>query len=217
MNGELVPDGAHRRRGRRAVDDPRDRVGARDGDAALPRGRGDLGRQRERRERGARRAGVRRLRRRRARVPLGRLQGCRPARQDPARARERSAGARRGARAVRRQGDDVLRAVDVQVRGGGAARRRRDADRPRHGAGGLSLAHGGGIVGEGAAHAPARPEAARAARGARVDHRRARHRRCSGARGSISPRCARAPRRATSAPSPRGSPWISASGIASST
>ena len=45
-------------------------------------------------------------------------------------------------RPVRRPGDDLLRPLDLQVRGGGAARRRRRAHRPRHRAGLLRLERG---------------------------------------------------------------------------
>ena len=91
------------------------------------------------------RGGLRRLRRRRARVRLGRFQGGRRARQDgrhagqrPGRPRPQGPECARP-RHVPREGDDLLRALDVQVRdrlgeGGG----RRDP-RPRDGAGGLSL------------------------------------------------------------------------------
>ena len=130
---------------RRADDRSRRRVratasGQGDGDAPPGRGRRALGGQRDAAVRGARRAGVRRLRRRRAGVPVGRLQGRGPEGQDPARARERSARAAVGADAVRRQRDDVLRPLDVQVRGGGAARRGGRAHRAPHRSGGLSVA-----------------------------------------------------------------------------
>ena len=78
-----------------------------------------------------------RLRRDRARVQLGRLQGRRRQGQDHRRARERPAGARRRRsrearrQGLQRQGDDVLRPLDLQVRGGREARRRRHPDRAR--------------------------------------------------------------------------------------
>ena len=78
-----------------------------------------------------------RLRRDRARVQLGRLQGRRRQGQDHRRARERPAGARRRRsrearrQGLQRQGDDVLRPLDLQVRGGREARCRRHPDRAR--------------------------------------------------------------------------------------
>ncbi len=91
------------------------------------------------------RAGLRRLRRRRARVQLGRLQGRRRERQDARDARRRSARARSrqsvGTRSedVRRQRDDVLRPLDVQVRDRRDERRGRRADRSRNRPGRLRL------------------------------------------------------------------------------
>ena len=91
------------------------------------------------------RPGVRRLRRPGAGVPVGRLQGRGPPRQDDGRARRRPAGARprEAGRArpedVRRQGDDLLRPLDLQVRDGREARGRGRPHRPRDGARGVSL------------------------------------------------------------------------------
>ena len=76
------------------------------------------------------RAGLRGLRRAGARVSVGRLQGHGRQGQDDRRARQRPAGRRRGRRDearredLRRQGDDVLRPLDLQVREGRRARRR---------------------------------------------------------------------------------------------
>ena len=103
--------------------------------------------QARRRQRGHRqfRDGLRRLRRRRAGVRLGRLQGPRRQGQDAGDADQRSAGARSrewlAARSqnVRRSGDDLLRAVDVQVRDRRRERRRGRADHPRDRAGRLPL------------------------------------------------------------------------------
>ena len=67
-------------------------------------------------------AGVRRLRRRRAGIQLGRLQRRRREGQDARHARQRPAGARSGepvsarSQDLWRQGDDVLRPLDLQVR-----------------------------------------------------------------------------------------------------
>jgi hypothetical protein len=87
--------------------------------------------------------GPRRHPRRAARLPglrgagegaeLGRLQGREPARQGGDRPDQRP-GLRDGAGRLRRQGDDVLRPLDLQVRGGRAAGARRAADRARDGA-----------------------------------------------------------------------------------
>ena len=76
---------------------------------------------------------------------LGRLQGRRCQGQDDRRARQRSAGprsvgpveARR--QDVQRQGDDLLRPLDLQVRGGRAEGRRRRPDRSRDRPGRLSV------------------------------------------------------------------------------
>ena len=87
---------------------------------------------------GVRRVRVRRLRRARAGVRLGRLRRRGPARQDPALAGQRPAARRH----LRRAGDDLLRALDLQARDGGRAGRGRVAGHPRAGAGGLSV--GGG-------------------------------------------------------------------------
>ena len=90
------------------------------------------------------RTGVRRLRRRRARIQLGRLQRHRRQGKDARRPRERSAGARpvqpEGARSenLRRESDDLLRPVDLQVRDGPAERCCRRLHRPRDGPGRLS-------------------------------------------------------------------------------
>ena len=88
---------------------------------------------------------LRRLRRRGAGVQLGRLQGRRRQGQDDRRARQRSRRfpIRRTRRSsipdVRRQGDDLLRPLDLQVREGGADGRGRRAHRPRDRAGRLSV------------------------------------------------------------------------------
>ena len=72
--------------------------------------------------------GVRRLRRHRARARLGRFQGRRPAaarsRLPGQRSRLRGGGRRAGRGQVRRQGDDLLRPLDLQV-----SRKRRGAAR----------------------------------------------------------------------------------------
>ena len=91
------------------------------------------------------RARIRRLRRRRTGIRMGRLQGCRRERQDARDARQRSAcprsRQRRRARPedVRRQGDDLLRALDVQVRDREGKRGRRCPAHSRDGAGRLSV------------------------------------------------------------------------------
>ena len=92
---------------------------------------------RRRREHRELRPRLRRLRRRRARVQLGRLQGRRSQGQDDGRARQRPAGAGPGrsvearCQHVQRHGDDLLRPLDLQVRGGRAERRGRRAHRAR--------------------------------------------------------------------------------------
>ena len=99
-------------------------------------------RRRQHREFGPR---LRRLRRRRARIQLGRLQGRRSQGQDDGRAGQRSAGAGSGGPVearqpnVQRHRDDLLRPLDLQVRGGGAAGRGRRAHRPRDRAGRVSV------------------------------------------------------------------------------
>ena len=77
---------------------------------------------------------------------LGRLQGRGRQRQDARHARQRSAGrgcrrtpARSIAKVVRRQGDDVLRPLDLQVRDRRGERRCRRAHRPRDRSGRLSV------------------------------------------------------------------------------
>ncbi len=74
---------------------------------------------------------------------LGRLPRHRRQRQDHRRARQRSAGheggRHAGRRDVRRQGDDLLRPLDLQVREGRRAWRRGRHRRPRDGAGRLCL------------------------------------------------------------------------------
>ena len=140
----LHPEGAarrhHRHRGQAAGgvgQGPRDLQVARRGR------RLDQARRRRRQHRELR-PRLRRLRRRRARVQLGRLQGRRSQGQDAGRARQRSAGAgcRRPVEArrpdVQRHRDDLLRPVDLQVRGSGATRRGRRPHRPRDRAGRLS-------------------------------------------------------------------------------
>ena len=102
-------------------------------------GRGRRLDQARRRRRGDQRLrdDLRRLRRDRARVQLGRLQGRRRQGQDHRRARQRPAGARRRRsrearrQGLQRQGDDLLRPLDLQVRGGREARRGRRPDRAR--------------------------------------------------------------------------------------
>ena len=90
----------------------------------------DQARGRRRRDRRVRRR-LRRLRRRGAGVQLGRLQGRRRQGQDDRRPRQRSRRCpirpTREARSedVRRQGDDVLRPLDLQIRGRRAQGRRR--------------------------------------------------------------------------------------------
>src|SRR5579885_2831180 len=86
--------------------------------APLPRRlRGMGGAARRPRRRGWRR-GVRRLRHRRSRVAVGRLQGHRPPRQDPADARERPRAP--GLHGVPRAYAHLLRPLDLQARRGGA-------------------------------------------------------------------------------------------------
>ncbi len=79
--------------------------------------------------------GVRRLRSRGARAAVGRFQGRRPSGQGRRlpgqRSRFRGRRGRSGRRPVRRPGDDLLRPLDLQVRGSGAARRDRRPGRPR--------------------------------------------------------------------------------------
>ena len=91
------------------------------------------------------RDGVRRLRCRRTRIQLGRLQGSRRQGQDDRRAGQRSAGSRRlgsleaRSKDVQRQRDDLLRPLDLQVRGGGSPRRSGDFHRPRDWPGRVSV------------------------------------------------------------------------------
>ena len=87
---------------------------------------------------GGRAAGVRRLRHHRPGAGLGRLR--RPGRegQDRGDPGQRSGFRERPGR-FRRQGDDLLRPLDLQVRGSRAARRGRGADRARDRAGGLPV------------------------------------------------------------------------------
>ncbi len=78
------------------------------------------------------RAGVRRLRHRRARKGLERLRRDRHAREDRGHPGQRSRLAQRNrCRPLQRPGNDLLRALDLQVRGSGAARRGSGADRAR--------------------------------------------------------------------------------------
>ena len=121
-------------------------------------------------------ARVRRLRVDRAGVSVERLQGRRREGQGAARARQRSSAPPLGADAVRRAGDDVLRSLDLQVRGGRAARCGGDAHRAPHRSGGLRLAGRRRLELDGASPALARPEAAASARRARLDHRQRRQR-----------------------------------------
>ncbi len=147
---DLHPEGAARRHHRHGGQAPGcDRQGPCDVQVARRGRRLDEARRR-RREHRELRPRLRRLRRRRARVQLGRLQGRRSQGQDDGRARQRSAGS--GSRGsvearcpnVQRHGDDVLRPVDLQVRGGRAQRRGRRSHRARRKTGGLSLCRGAG-------------------------------------------------------------------------
>ncbi len=96
-------------------------------------------------------AGVRWLRRHRAGVSVGRLQGHRRQGQDHRRAGERSAGARRGrsitarCEAVQRHRNDLLRPLDLQVRGGRAPWGRRHLHRARDRTCRLSLLRRAGL------------------------------------------------------------------------
>ena len=78
------------------------------------------------------RPGVRRLRRQRARAEVERLRRRRREGQDRGDVRQRPGLPRPGPEAVRRQADDLLRPLDLQVRGSRAPGRRRGADHPRH-------------------------------------------------------------------------------------
>ena len=167
----LLPDGADRRREGGSLHDQGDRERQGEHDAPVARRRRGVRGICRGAEQRARRARLRRLRCGRARVQVGRLQGNGSQGKDPARARERSAGDGCRAEAVRWEGDDVLRPLDLQVRGGRAARRSGHADRAHDGIRELSVAHGGGIVERRAANAPARPIRSAAARHARLDHR----------------------------------------------
>ncbi|MCW0425881.1 hypothetical protein NB713_003824 [Xanthomonas sacchari] len=89
---------------------------------------------------GRRAAGVRRLRRQGARARLGRLQGRGPEGQDRGGADQRPRFRDRQGR-VRRQGHDLLRPLDLQVRGRRTAGRGRRADRARDRTGVLRLGH----------------------------------------------------------------------------
>ena len=120
---------------------------------------------------GAGRRGVRRLRHQRARAEVERLRRRRRERQVGADHGERSARPGRRADAVRRQGADLLRPLDLQVRRGRASgRRRRAADSHRR-IGHLSLA-GRAVVVERHAVLVAAGGRAAGARHQGVDHER---------------------------------------------
>ncbi len=156
---------AHAGAGRRIHERHRRRQAAPAG-AATGHGRPRPAARRSRRH-PARAAGVRRLRRARTGTWLGRLQGRRPARQGRRVPGQRSGfrgrTGRRCLRQVRRQGRHLLRALDLQVRRGGAPRRDRRADRARDGARFLRLEHGHCTERRRLRHRPARPGAAKAA------------------------------------------------------
>ena len=143
---DLHPEGAAGRHHGQADQAPHCRQGRTKAVVQVERRRGgvDQARRRQRRDQGLRDR-VRRLRRGSARVQLGRLQGSRRQGQDDHGARQRSRRARSvGAvearcQDVQRAGDDLLRPLDLQVRGRGAERRGRRADRSRDRSGGLSL------------------------------------------------------------------------------
>ena len=121
---------------------------------------------------------VRRLWHRSAGIRLERLQEHRRHGQDHRRPRQRSAdsGSRRCVEArredVRRQGDDLLRPLDLQVRRRGAQGSGRGADRPRDGAGGVSVLGRAGESRREVRHHRARQEHEP------LEHRGMDHRRC---------------------------------------
>ena len=153
------------------------------------------------------RARVRRLRRAGARVPVGRLQGPRRQRQDASSSSSTIRRCRRGPRPgpddVRRQGDDLLRPLDLQVREGRRARRGRRAHRPRDRTGRISVLGGAG-------HGPAngstwsRRTRTWAARASKAGSRWMPRPRCSRWPARTTRSSRRWPRRATSSPSPLG-------------
>ena len=94
--------------------------------------------------------GLRGLRHPFARGPLGRFQGPRPQGQDAAGAGERARAHRRRAGPVRRPRPQLLRPVDLQVRGGRPPGRRGHPAHPHHGLRQLRLARGAQRLGRGA-------------------------------------------------------------------
>ena len=94
------------------------------------------------------------------RAQLGRLQGRGRARQGHRRAGQRRRLRGAGAEHLQRPGHDLLRPLDLQVRGGGAAGRGGRADRARDGAGLLRLGHGAATAGRRRSSTSCAPNAA---------------------------------------------------------
>ncbi len=99
--------------------------------------------------------------------------------------------ATRRSRAVQRQGDDLLRALDLQVRGSGPAGRGGRDHHPRDGAGGLSLAGGAERLDRAAVLRRAVGRQCRALRHRGLGHPGARQARSSRWRARTSARCSR--------------------------
>ena len=134
------------------------------------------------------------------------FKGCRPEGQDrrlpDQRSRLRGEPGEPVVRQVRRQGRDLLRPLDLQVRGGGAPRRDRRPDRPRDARRRLRLVDGDRPQRADLRHRPTRSGEGRSPPARRAGSSATSPPTCSAARASTSRRQKRAARRTDFLPSP---------------